>query len=160
MFFRIWNVNVVAYRLWDNCSKKGFLHSDTFSSEKFVSSTCLQARTVRLDASSLTCDRAIYIFYFLLLFCRGKKSPDRRLYPPGSLSYDSTLLSAFFSVTRVLKKRRQRRQRKWQKINRLRLAMNNISLFCVHFLSVVARLRPATSWFHGFHRGREHVTTS
>ena len=89
-----------------------------------------------------------------------KKSPDRRLYPPGSLSYDSTLLSAFFSVTRVLKKRRQRRQRKWQKINRLRLAMNNISLFCVHFLSVVARLRPATSWFHGFHRGREHVTTS
>ena len=40
----------------------------------------------------------------------------------------------FFSVTRVLKKRRQRRRRKWQKSNRLRLVMNNISLFLCTFL--------------------------
>ena len=135
----------MAYRLLDNCSKKGFLHSDTFSSERIrfkylSSSTPYKAERILPNLRS-----GDIFLNFLLLFCRGKKSPDRRLHPPGSPSYDSSLLSAFFSVTRVLKKRRQRRQRKWQKINRLRLAMNNISLFCVHFLSVVARLRPATS---------------
>ena len=124
----------MAYRLLDNCSKKSFLHSDTFSSEKFVSSTCLQARTIRLDASSLTCDQAIFfkIFYYYFV---GEKNrlivgyilPDLR---PTTVLYSRF----FFSVTRVLKKRRQRRQRIWQKSNRLRLAMNNISLFCTFLI--------------------------
>ena len=124
----------MAYRLLDNCSKKGFLHSDTFSSEKIrfkylSSSTPYKAERILPNLRS-----GDIFLNFLLLFCRGKKSPDRRLHPPGSPSYDSSLLSVFFSVARVLKKRRQRRQRIWQKSNRLRLAMNNISLFCTFLI--------------------------
>ena len=95
----------MAYRLWDNCSKKRFPHLDTFSSEKnSFQSTCLQARPLMLAPFS-------------------QISVLRQHFTLG-----------FFSVARVLKKRRQRRRWKWQKSNRLRLVMNNISLFLCTFL--------------------------
>ena len=114
--------------------KKVFFIQTPFRLKKFVSSTCLQARPIRLDASSLTCDQAIFfkIFYYYFV---GEKNRLIVGYILPDLRPTTVLYSRFiFSVTRVLKKRRQRRQRKWQKINRLRLAMNNISLFCTFLI--------------------------
>ena len=42
-------------------------------------------------------------FIFFITILSGEKSPDRRLHHPGSLSYDSTLLSTLFQLLGCLR---------------------------------------------------------